>query len=185
MRRPEHALQAAVAHMLQVVLDPERTWWSSIDHGVGKLGKAEAGIRKKRGVKPGIPDIVILYKPPPRRVSPGRVAKNDIRVLGIELKSDSGRLSDTQVDVAAAWAALGGALVYSARSLEDVQSILTRCCIPMRRRMVFFPKQGSPYDGGVDERAQRSAPARHRRARRPRKSKNHLPLVLAHAAQKE
>ena len=28
----EHALQVAVAHMLQVVLDPERTWWSAIDH---------------------------------------------------------------------------------------------------------------------------------------------------------
>jgi len=39
--------------------------------------------------------------------------------------------------------------------------------------------------GGSDERSERSAPARHRRARRPRKSKNHLPLVLADAAQKK
>ena len=33
----EHALQVAVAHMLQVVLDPVKTWWSAIDHAA-KLG---------------------------------------------------------------------------------------------------------------------------------------------------
>ena len=56
----EHALQVAVAHMLQIVLDPERTWWSSIDAGAGKLSKRSAGMMKARGVKRGIPDIIIL-----------------------------------------------------------------------------------------------------------------------------
>lgn len=167
MRRPEHALQVAVAHMLQVVLDPDRTWWSSIDHGVGKLGKAEAGIRKRRGVKAGIPDIIIMF---------ADGLTDYAHLIGIELKAGKGSLSEAQEDVAAAWA-IFGSTVFVARSLEEVQDILDHCGVPLRHRMHVFVR-------GHHVSAQRSAPPRHRRARRHRKSKNHLPLVLAHAAQK-
>ena len=56
----EHALQVAVAHMLQIVLDPEHTWWSAIDHGAGKLSKRAAGMMKARGVHRGLPDFIVL-----------------------------------------------------------------------------------------------------------------------------
>lgn len=175
MKRLEHALQVAVAHMLQVVLDPDKTWWTSIDHGVGRLGPAEAGIRKARGVKAGLPDILILYKPPPRRVSPGRVAMNDIRVLGIELKAGKGELSDAQWDVATAWTDLGGALIHVARSLEEVQSILLVRGVPIRTRMNFL--------GGGYDRSERPATTWHQRPKHRRKPKGGLPVVLARKAQ--
>jgi hypothetical protein len=157
----EHSLQIAVAHMLDVVLDPKRTWWTAIDHGVGKLGFKEAGIRKARGVKPGIPDIVIMARDFPYQPI----------VIGIELKAGRGDLSEAQIEVRDEWLSMGHG-VYVARSLEEVQDILVRAKIPMRRRMNFFSK------GANDERASRPAPPGHRRASRRRKPKGYLPLVL-------
>jgi hypothetical protein len=168
----EHALQVSVAHMLQLVLDPGRTWWSAIDHGAGKLSKRSAGMMKARGVRAGMPDFLILVKDPGARGCP--------MPLGIELKYDRGRLSPAQVEVADAWSRMGEHVgqcaIYVARSLEEVQEILEHCNVPMLRRMNFL--------GGGYERSERSAPPRHRRPRQTRKSKNHLPLVLANAAQK-
>lgn len=161
MRRREHALQVAVAHMLQIVLDPERTWWTSIDHGVGRLGPAEAGIRKARGVKPGVPDIIVMF--------------GFTNMIGIELKIAGGRSSVPQIEVAAAWHRLGHP-VFIARSLEEVQSILIDCHVPMRTRMTFF-------SGGGHERHHRSAAPRHKRTSGRRKSKNRLPVVQPHASQ--
>jgi len=175
VRHLEHNLQVAVAHMLQIVLDPERTWWSAIDHGAGKMSKHAAGMMKARGVKRRIPDIIIMSEFPPPHMH---------RIIAIELKTNGGKLSPAQQEVIEAWHRLGTVSVFVARSLEEVQEILEHCHVPLRRRLVFFPKQGSPYDGGDNEPAQRPASARHRRARCSRKSKNHLPLVLADAAQK-
>jgi hypothetical protein len=161
----EHALQVAVAHMLQIVLDPQHTWWSAIDHGAGKLSKRAAGMMKARGVHRGLPDFIVLT--------------NGWHVLGIELKAGKGQLSDAQQLVAREWQMLGHGY-YVVRSLEDVQRLLEHWGVPLRRRMTIFPTVKVPH-----VRPKRPAPARHRRARRQRKSKNHLPLVLAHAAQKK
>jgi hypothetical protein len=45
----EHALQVAVAHMLQLVLDPEKTWWSAIEAppGGGIGGAPGGGIQRR------------------------------------------------------------------------------------------------------------------------------------------
>ena len=165
MKRAEHALQIAVAHMLRVVLDPNGTWWTAIDHGVGKLGVVEAVNRKNRGVKPGLPDFIILLK----RTHP-------YGAIGIELKSAKGVVSEAQRDVAADWRDLDHSYEL-ARSLEDVQDILVRYRVPVLRHMNFL--------GGGYERSERPAPLRYKRPPYRRKSKNHLPLVLAHAAQKK
>jgi hypothetical protein len=159
----EHALQVAVAHMLQLVLDPERTWWSAIDHAA-KLSPRYGADRKRRGVKPGMPDFIVMANHFVPAV-----------IVGIELKYAKGKLSPAQIEVRDSWQLMGH-MIYVARSLEEVQEILEHCHVPMLRRMNFL--------GGGYDRAERPAPARHHRARRPRKSKNHLPLVLADAAQK-
>ena len=145
----EHALQVAVAHMLWMVLDPERTWWTAIDHGAGRLSKRAAGMMKARGVRAGIPDFLIL--------SLYHIA------FGIELKTDKGRLSAPQREVHEAWARYHHP-VYVARSLEEVQEILEFCHVPMRSRMTVFPAR--PH---VDP--PRAARPRHPRARRPRETK--------------
>jgi len=53
-KQSEHRLQIAVAHLLEVVLDPARTFWTALDHGAGKMTPASAGLRKARGVKAGL-----------------------------------------------------------------------------------------------------------------------------------
>lgn len=151
--------------MLLLVLDPSRTWWTAIDHGVGKLGPAEAGIRKARGVKRGLPDFMLMaYATWPT-------------LIGIELKSDSGTLSEDQLDVADAWKDMGFP-IFLARTQEDVFAILEHSKFPMQRRMTFFK------EGAVHECARRLATTRHRRSpRRRTKPKNRLPMVQRHAAQ--
>lgn len=156
MRRPEHALQVAVAHMLQIVLDPERTWWSAVDAGAGKLSKRSAGMMKARGVKPGLPDFIIMAKNSP--------------ILGVELKTIKGRLSPAQREVAVTWQRMDHNH-FVARSLEEVQEILEFCHVPMRRRMTIF---GGSHEGIAPR---RPASPRHRRARHPRQSKGALPVV--------
>jgi len=152
-KQSEHRLQIAVAHMLAVVLDPAQTFWSALDHGAGWMTPASAGLRKARGVKRGLPDIIILFKS---------------GLLGIELKSDKGRLSPEQVETAEAWMALGHDIAV-ARSLEDVQEILEAWNIPMRTRMTFM--------GGSNGRAARTTQPRDRRPRRARGAASPLSLV--------
>ena len=120
----EHSLQVAVKHMLDLILDPGEVWWSAIDHGVGKLTRAEAGLRKARGVKAGLPDFMFLPKGRP--------------LLCIEMKTENGQLSWSQIACANDWLAMGSQGIYVARSLEEVQEILEHCCVPLRRRMQFF-----------------------------------------------
>jgi len=165
MRHREHSLQIAVAHMLTVVLDPSLTWWSSIDHGVGRLGPAEAGIRKRRGVKPGLPDVLIMTKLLPlgtRSMYPS--------VIGIELKVGKGKLSPAQIEVQDAWRLMGHGY-YVATSLEEVQEILAHCHVPMRTRMNFM--------GGSLERkpAVRFAPLRYKCPPYRRGSKSSMSVV--------
>ena len=152
-KQSEHRLQVAVSHMLTVVLDPAQTWWSALDHGAGWMTPASAGLRKARGVKRGLPDFVILFKS---------------GLLGIELKSDKGRLSPEQVETAEAWMALGHHIAV-ARSLEDVQEILLAWNIPMRTRMTFM--------GGSNGRAARTTQPRDRGPRRAGRAASRLSLV--------
>jgi|SRR5215468_9580948 len=160
----EHNLQVAVAHMLQVVLDPERTWWSALDHAA-KLSPRYGGERKRRGVKPGLPDFMIMFG-------------GNGQIIGIELKTDKGRLTPDQTQVSIDWGSFGNP-IYVARSLEEVQEILEHCRIPLRTRMTIFPQLKVPHEYRCQV-----ATSRHSRPGRRRKPKNHLPLVLADAAQK-
>jgi len=158
----EHALQVAVAHMLQLVLDPERTWWTAIDHGAGRLSKRAAGMMKARGVKRGLPDFLIMYRD-----------ESFPCLIGIELKTDKGRLTPDQLLVAHQWEDMGHAIIV-ARSLEDVQSILDHMHVPVRSHIVTW--------GNRHERAQRAAGTRHPRPRHRGKSKNRMSVVLGREA---
>jgi VRR-NUC domain len=152
-KQSEHRLQIAVAHLLAVVLDPAQTWWSALDHGAGKMTPASAGLRKARGVQRGLPDFIILFK-------------NEL--LGIELKSDKGRLSPEQVETGDRWMSLGHDIAV-ARSLEDVQDILDAWHIPMRVRMRIM--------GGSNGRAARTTQPRDRGPRRAGRAAATLPVV--------
>lgn len=122
-RELEHDLQVLVASFLDVAL-AGIALWSSIDHGAGKMTGRTAGRRNARGVKPGWPDVQIIFG-----------VSRDVRVLlGIELKAGRGRPSPEQEALRAAWEAAGG--VYRVcRSLLEVDAAIAAAGIPLRWRV--------------------------------------------------
>jgi len=112
--RPEQALQRAVAQYLDLAL-PEDAVWFHPPNG-GARSKAEAGIFKAMGVKPGVPDLIIIYQG---------------RMVAIELKALDGRLSPAQKEMHAQLS-LAGALVYTAEQVEEVEGFLRGCGVPLR-----------------------------------------------------
>jgi hypothetical protein len=159
--RREHSLQVAVNHMLELVLDPEKTWYSAVDHAA-QLSARYGAERKRRGVKRGLPDFIIIYDSSMRGTT----------VLGLELKVGRGALSPEQRAVRDAWTDLGQRY-FVARSLEEVQETLEHCRVPMRRRMNLFSKEANHEQPAV-----RPQTARHKRPPRRRRPAGAVPVVL-------
>jgi hypothetical protein len=114
----EHDLQAAVAEFLALSLPPHEAVFCSIPNG-GKRDKATAGKLKAEGLKPGAPDLLILWRG---------------RAIGLELKTGKGRLSPQQMAFSMRWTTAGG--VYAvARSIEEVAALLDAAGVPLRIRL--------------------------------------------------
>jgi hypothetical protein len=124
MRRPEQALHIAAADFLTRALRAP-TWWSSIDHAA-KLGPVAASMRKRRGVKAGISDILVIHPESPLGHAP--------LVVWIELKSEAGEQSDPQMDFEEAMLRCG-CLYYIARSLDEIEGFLKGVGIPLHIQM--------------------------------------------------
>jgi hypothetical protein len=123
-RTPEHDLQRWVASYLARALVPP-VFWTSIDHGAGKLTKTAAGNAKARGCKAGLPDILVFV--------PIAVVEAT-RVIGLELKAEKGQLSLPQISTQGEMR-LAGVRCHMARSLDDVERILEAEGVPMRARI--------------------------------------------------
>ena len=114
----EHDLQAAVAEFLALSLPPHEAVFCSIPNG-GKRDKATAGKLKAEGLKPGAPDLLILWRG---------------RAIGLELKTGKGRLSPQQMAFSMRWTTAGG--VYAvARSIEEVAALLDAAGVPLMARI--------------------------------------------------
>ena len=112
-KRPEDNFHITVAQFLDLAL-PHDAEWTTMDPGSYRT-KAEAGLLKAKGLKPGWPDILIIYRG---------------RTICIELKSPKGVLSSAQKAMHERLT-LAGALVCTATRLESVESFL-RPLIPLR-----------------------------------------------------
>jgi hypothetical protein len=112
-KRPEAALQRAVAAFLDVAL-PDDAWWSAVGHGGG--GLVRGAQLKAMGVKAGFPDVHVLWRGIP---------------IYIELKSTTGALSDEQKAVRDAIRKSGG-LWHMARSVEQVEQALVSWGVTLR-----------------------------------------------------
>jgi hypothetical protein len=111
MKRPEQALHTAVAHFLDAALAPG-VFWTSLDHAGG--GATVGAFRKARGVRKGLPDIMLLFGG---------------RVFFIELKSEAGRLSPAQKEFSAIL--VRQCIAHDvARSLNEVIGLLGKWKIP-------------------------------------------------------
>lgn len=64
MIRPEQALHLSAAHYLRVAITSP-AWWSTIGHG-SHISRTEAGLLKAKGLRRGLPDIMV-FSPGDRR----------------------------------------------------------------------------------------------------------------------
>ena len=102
---PEHMLQKACAKFLNHALPPD-VWFTAIDHATRSA--VEGQEKKARGVKPGLPDFMFKFGG---------------RTVWIELKTEKGRVQDTQESVRDVLERNGDEW-HVARSIDDVEAIL-------------------------------------------------------------
>lgn len=112
--RPEDRLQSRCRMLLDSHLSPP-CWWSSVGHE-RKQTPAQGALQKARGVKRGLPDVMIW--------APGFF-------LGVELKSGNTTTTDAQDGFAEAMARLGHGFAV-VRSVEALGEALERHGIPLR-----------------------------------------------------
>lgn len=144
----------AVAAYLRVAITPP-VFWTSIDHGAGKLSAAAAGNARGRGCKPGIPDLMVFQPIDIGKDGPLIVGT---RVIAIELKSRIGRLRDVQVTTHLALRA-AGVHCHVARSVDEVEAILAHHDVPLRARSLPFKPGTQP---AISPRPQRLGPGAER-----------------------
>ncbi len=117
----EQQLHIAVAQYLDLALPKADTAlpggipWTTIAHGGG--GKIRGALLKAMGLKPGWPDIHILFA----------------GAHYIELKKEGGKLSKAQKAVHAAIRGAGGRVAVC-RSIQDVEETLRDWGIPLKAR---------------------------------------------------
>ncbi len=119
----EHGFQTALIDLLEIVLPPDAVV-TSIDHANAASAVAGA-LRKRRGVKKGIPDVWIIWaKPCSGRPTP--------IVVVLETKAKDGRLEQEQRAWAAALQVLG--VHWAApRTIEAAITAVASAGIPLRR----------------------------------------------------
>ena len=120
IRRPvqrEHGFHEAVADYLRLVLPPAVAWTT---FPAGSGGKARGGQLKAMGLRPGWPDIQVLYHG---------------RFLGIELKAGKGTLSVAQ-DACSTLIVTAGGTWACCRTIDDIERTLFAFGIPLKGRVV-------------------------------------------------
>ena len=109
--RPEEALQRAVASYLDLALPDDVVWHHSPNGGA--RSKAEGGVFKAMGTRPGWPDIEII----------SRGFAGHGRAYFIELKAPNGRLSPNQKTCHAVLQKTGAPVAVCQR-VEEVEGTL-------------------------------------------------------------
>lgn len=111
MERPENISEAALQSECFLYawnyLPQTRYCLFAVPNG-GRRDQIEAGRMKATGTLAGIPDLLLIWEG---------------KVIGLEFKTDRGRLSDAQVKCHAAWGKQG-VEVYVIRSFEQFIEIL-------------------------------------------------------------
>jgi hypothetical protein len=105
-RRPEQQLQRAVLEHLAWRGVPN-LWWCHVPNG-GYRTAVEAAIFKSLGLIPGVPDLLLVYRG---------------QTYGLELKTQGGRLSPTQI-ATHEWMRQAGAIVETANGIDEALACL-------------------------------------------------------------
>lgn len=125
--QPEYALHCAVADYLRMVL-PETILWTTVGHGGG--GPVRGAKLKRAGLRPGIADLMIAWRPEFAGMPSGACP----RTLWLELKSKRGRQSSEQLEFQRDCLRVGHdyAVAYS---LAEVEQILKARGVPLRGKI--------------------------------------------------
>jgi hypothetical protein len=132
---PEDVLHASVADALAKLLLPPAEWWA-YPAGQIKLDGQQKAKLYRMGLRVGLPDFMVLHG----------------ELIGIELKTETGRLSRTRVvhrkrnggmrtvegqtDVFPRLSAAGMRGPHVCRSVEDVLRVLRAAGVPLRAHRV-------------------------------------------------
>lgn len=114
MKRPEEAVHRSISALLQWRLQPPWIYFHC-PNGGGR-SKAEAGILKALGVRAGMPDLCLV---------------GDGRMVCLEIKSRSGRLSTAQRETIGRLAEAGVPTLI-VRSLDEAIEALRSLGVPLR-----------------------------------------------------
>ena len=113
---PEDRLQITVAEFLDRALPADAVWFHVANQR--KTSPRQGAKLKRMGVKPGVPDLCIIWRGRP---------------IFIELKAGKGRVSVKQAELMASLT-LAGAVVTVCRSLDEVSEFLAGV-MPMRAKV--------------------------------------------------
>jgi hypothetical protein len=126
----EDEFHISVAQLLDVCLSPP-TFYTTFPAGYGRLSKATSGRLRAKGMKAGMPDILVFD-------TCNMIANRTYtKVIGLELKAGGNSLSSAQRGTHAKLQAVG-VRVYIVRCLNDVTSALHDAGI--KHRSVHIPK---------------------------------------------
>ena len=117
-QHPEDDFHVTVAQYLGVernVALPDDAVWTTIEPG-GKRGKREAGRLKAKGLKPGLPDIIVIYRG---------------QLICFELKAPGGALSKAQKAMHAQLVE-AGALIHTVKRVEEAEGFLRGAGVPLK-----------------------------------------------------
>jgi hypothetical protein len=114
-RRPEQDLQRAVLEHLELCAVPN-CYWFHVGNG-GWRSPVEAKVLKSLGVRPGVPDLILIYGG---------------KTFGLELKTEIGKLTSVQRTAHVLMRA-AGAEVEVAYGIDEALELLRRWQILRRR----------------------------------------------------
>ena len=115
-KNPEHDLQRAAIQWLRLALVPP-AFATSIE--TGRAGRMARMMDAARGVTPGFPDMLVFWVG---------------GVIGLELKSAKGVVSDQQIAMAHRLSACGVS-VYTCRTLEQIEAACRAKGVELRARV--------------------------------------------------
>lgn len=122
MNRPEERLQRALVAYLRAALPAP--WFFFHPPNGGGRSKAEAGVLKALGTMPGLPDLWVVGAHPPFVIP---------RIVCLEVKSPTGRLSPAQRDAILALERCGIPTTV-VRSVAEADAALRAAGVPLKGR---------------------------------------------------
>lgn len=123
MNLSEESLHLQIAQLLNLILDPKLTLWTTIENSNqqgGRLGMIKQSKLKHKGVLKGLPDIIIW--------SEGYIDAPPFTLM-LEVKITKGKCTPEQKSLHKLFAAMG-IPVFVVRSLKDVKKALEEWNIP-------------------------------------------------------